>query len=954
MHEQSWIHIVGARQHNLKNIHVDIPRGKLTVITGPSGSGKSSLAFDTLYAEGQRRFVESLSTYARQFLEQCRKPDVDRIEGLSPTLAIEQRGAAAGPRSTVATSTELYDYLRVLFARVGEPRCWICHRMIEKQPPSQVVDAMLRRPEGTRLMVLAPLIRAQRGTHKVVLERLVRDGFVRARVDGEVVLIEQLAALAANRKHSIDAVVDRLTVKATMAARAAESVELAASLGGGRVIVAAESADGRWVDENYSAALACSDHPDVRIDELTLQLFSFNSPMGACPSCNGLGITLEFDPDLVVPDANRSLAEGAIAAWRHQGRRLNTMFKGLIRAFCERFGVLPDIPFRNIPQEPLAILLNGTSPGQAERFGATFEGVIPHLKRLWTSSGSESLKSRLHAFLAETPCAACRGSRLRPEALCVRIEGRSIADVTRMTIVEARAWCESLSFTGERAVIAEPLLADLRRRLGFLCDVGVEYLALGRGGGSLSGGEWQRMRLAAQMGGGLAGVCYVLDEPTVGLHPRDSRRLAEILRRLAALENTVVVVEHDEEVIAAADYMVDIGPGAGARGGQLVAQGAPSEVLACPTSLTAAFLSGKQTLPVPENRRPPDWTESLELHGVTAHNLAGMTVRIPLGRFVCVTGVSGSGKSTLVSHVLLRALRRHLRQSGPRPGAHRELRGAEQIDDVVEVDQSPVGRTLRGNPATYVGVFGPIRELFARTREAKIRGYGPARFSFNIKGGRCEHCEGQGVRRITMHFLPDVYVTCDRCAGRRFNRETLDVRYRGRTIADVLDMRVDEAAAFFENFAHISRRLQVLKDVGLGYLGLGQPTGTLSGGEAQRLKLASELHRAADRRVLYILDEPTTGLHFADIRYLLAVLQRLVERGGSLVCIEHHLDVIKMADWIIDLGPEGGEDGGRIVAEGPPEQIAQVAASHTGRFLKEKLSTGARHGTASAGTEMAR
>ncbi|MBI4716431.1 MAG: excinuclease ABC subunit UvrA [Planctomycetes bacterium] len=944
MGERNCIRVSGARQHNLKNISVEIPRGTLTVITGPSGSGKSSLAFDTLYAEGQRRYVESLSTYARQFLEQMPKPDVDRIEGLSPTIAIEQRVAGAGPRSTVATTTELYDYLRVLFARAGEPRCWICDRPIVRQSTSQVVDAILAGPEGQRVLILAPLVEEQRGGHKSVLDRLVRDGFVRARVDGDVVQLEGMPPLSANRKHTIEAVVDRLTIKPAMAQRAAESVELAATLSGGRVVVSAEVSPGTWSDGFYSAALCCPVHAEARVAELAPPLFSFNAPQGACPLCHGLGITLEFDADLVVPDQNRSLADGAIAAWRHQGRRLTAAYGRMLKEFCQRFQVPDEVPFRNIAKAAAQVLMHGTSAEDAQRCGASFEGVLPNLKRLWQTTESEALKQRLHAFLSESPCERCRGARLREEALSVKVAGRSIAEVTALTVAEAAAFFDSLSFTGDSATIAAPLLRDLRHRLRFLCDVGVDYVALNRAAASLSGGEWQRIRLATQIGSGLAGVCYVLDEPTIGLHPRDSRRLAGLLQRLAELDNTVIVVEHDEEVISSATHLVDIGPGAGAAGGHVVAAGTFNEVLACPTSVTAQFLAGKQRIDLPERRRTPDVSRCVELRGVTANNLKNVTVRFPLACFVCVTGVSGSGKSTLVSHVLQRALYRRIHQSGPRPGAFERIVGSAQVDKVIEIDQSPVGRTPRGNPATYVGVFPLIRELYARTREAKIRGYGPNRFSFNVKGGRCDHCDGQGTRRITMHFLPDVFVPCGACGGKRYNRETLDVRYRGKNIADVLAMRVDEASRFFENFANICRRLQALKDVGLGYVTLGQASNTLSGGEAQRMKLAAELHRGGDGHTLYILDEPTTGLHFADVRQLLVVLNRLVERGQTVLCIEHNLDVIKCADWVIDLGPEGGDRGGYLVAEGTPEQVAACRESYTGQFLAPRLGIGSRNG----------
>ena len=940
MEHTRYIRVFGARQHNLKNIDVVLPRGSLTVITGLSGSGKSSLAFDTIYAEGQRKYVESLSAYARQFLEQMQRPDVDRIEGLSPTIAIEQRSTGASPRSTVATTTEIHDFLRVLFARTGRPTCWKCGRQITRQSTAQVVDAVLTGPASRRILVLAPLVTGRRGGHKAVLERMIKEGFVRVRVDGEVSLLEELDPLPPNRRHNIDVVVDRLTIKPEMAQRLAESIELATRLSDGRVVVAVQSAEksDHWIDESYSAALACPDHADVRVDELSPQLFSFNSPQGACELCHGLGTTLEFDRELVVPDPNRSLNEGAVAAWRHQGRHLNAVYARTIHEFCTQFGLLPDVPFRNIPKELCEILMNGTRPTDAEKHGATFEGVMPNLKRRWHTTESESAKQRLHAFLGESPCESCSGARLGRQALCVIIDGRNIAEVAGMTIADADRLFETLAFDGEAATVAAPLLEDIRHRLNFLCDVGVGYLTLDRASATLSGGEFQRIRLATQIGSRLAGVCYVLDEPTIGLHPRDTRRLTEILTELTELDNTVIVVEHEEEIISGATHMIDIGPGAGAAGGNLVAQGTVDEVLKSKESITARFLTGKSRIALPEARRKPDWRRAVEVRGVTANNLKGISARFPLGCFVAVTGVSGSGKSTLVNQVLLRALKRRIDRAGPQPGPYERIVGSANVDKVIEIDQSPIGRTPRSNPATYVGVFNLIRDLYAKTREAKIRGYEPARFSFNVKGGRCSLCEGQGLKRIAMHFLPDVYVTCVECGGARYNRETLEVRYRGRNIADVLAMRVEEATDFFENFANICRRLRALKDVGLGYMTLGQPSNTLSGGEAQRVKLAAELQRSADASTLYLLDEPTTGLHFADIRNLLTLLNRLVDRGHTVVVIEHNLDVIKVADWIIDLGPEGGEEGGHIVVEGPPEVVAECTQSHTGPFLKNRLS----------------
>jgi excinuclease ABC subunit A len=931
------IRVVGARQHNLKNIDVDVPRGAMTVITGLSGSGKSSLAFDTIYAEGQRRYVESLSAYARQFLEQMPKPDVDHIEGLPPTIAIEQRVSSATPRSTVATSTEIHDYLRVLFARVGRPQCWKCDRPIERQSTAQVVDAVLSGPEGQRIMVLAPLVQEKRGAHKAIIERLRRDGFVRARIDGKTALLEGIGPLAPNRKHTIEVVVDRLVIKTGIGQRLADSIETATRVARGRVVITAEVTPGHWSDEAYSAMLACPVHADVRIEDLSPALFSFNAPQGACPECNGLGTTLEFDRDLIVPDPNASLRDGAIAAWRHQGKRLSAVYAKLLDEFCQRFSVLPDIPFRNISAEFAKILMEGTTDPEARRYGAAFEGVIPNLQRRWQTTESEAAKQKLHTFMSEAPCERCGGVRLRPEALAVKVAGWTIAQLAAMTVGQARSFFDGLSFSGEAAVVAAPLLGEIRERLRFLCDVGVDYLALDRTSTSLSGGEWQRIRLATQIGSGLAGVCYVLDEPTIGLHARDTRRLVEVLKRLGRMDNTVIVVEHDEEVIAGAAHVIDIGPGAGTRGGHIVVQGSLDDILDSDHSITARFLTGRSTIALPERRRRADWSQAVELRGATANNLRGINVRFPLGCFICVTGVSGSGKSTLVTHVLLRVLKRRIERAGPRPGPYERIVGSHQVDKVIQIDQAPIGRTPRSNPATYVGMFDLIRQLYAKTREAKIRGYAPARFSFNIRGGRCDACEGQGTKRIAMHFLPDVFVTCAECGGTRYNRETLDVRYRGKTIADVLAMRIEEAVDFFDSFANIRRRLQALKEVGLGYMTLGQSSSTLSGGEAQRVRLAAELHKSTDGHTMYILDEPTTGLHFADVRNLLALLQRLVDRGQTVLVIEHNLDVVKVADWIVDLGPEGGERGGTVVVEGTPEQVAACPDSHTGRALKNRL-----------------
>jgi len=930
--EPKYIRIRGAREHNLKGIDLDIPRERLVVITGLSGSGKSSLAFDTIYAEGQRKYVESLSAYARQFLEQTQKPHVEHMEGLPPTIAIEQRSGLANPRSTVATTTEIYDYLRLLFARTGEPFCSKCGKPISQQTVEQMVDAILAWPAGTRFMVLAPLVRGKKGQHKDLFLRVQREGFVRVRVDGEVFDVKNPPALAARTKHTVEAVVDRLMVKPQIRSRLADSLETALRLSDGLVVVAREASPDEspgWVDHVFSEKYACPDC-GISMAELEPRIFSFNSPYGACSACDGLGIVLEFDPELIVPDEDRSLADGAIEAWRRGGKRMNIFYNKLLRQFCLAFGVSPDTPFRNLPEDVRRILMCGTTPEDVRKYGTAFEGVLPNLKRRWENTDSEYVKARLHAYLSEQRCRKCKGARLKPEALAVRIAGKNIYDVVQMTIEAALQYFGNLRFTGERAQIAEPVLKEITQRLGFLVDVGLGYLTLDRPSATLSGGEAQRIRLATQVGSGLVGVCYVLDEPTIGLHPRDNRKLIQTLRRLADMGNTVIVVEHDEATIRAADYVIDMGPGPGAHGGEVVARGTLEQVLACPRSITAKYLTGQCRIPLPSRRRPINLDACLELIGAREHNLKGIHVRFPLGAFVCVTGVSGSGKSTLVTQTLLRALRRRLTGGGEKPGAHDKLLGLEHIDKVIEIDQSPIGRTPRSNPATYTGVFDLIRQLYARTREAKIRGYTAGRFSFNVKGGRCEACQGQGVKRIEMHFLPDVFVVCERCQGRRYNRETLEVRYKGKNIADVLDMRVEEAYHFFDRFPKIRQLLRALLDVGLGYMALGQASTTLSGGEAQRVKLAAELGKTPTGHTVYILDEPTTGLHFADIQNLLNVLNRLADMGNTVIVIEHNLDVIKSADWIIDLGPEGGDAGGRIVAEGAPEQIAESQIAATG------------------------
>ncbi|MGE4286391.1 MAG: excinuclease ABC subunit UvrA [Phycisphaerae bacterium] len=937
-----YISIRGAAEHNLQNVDVDIPREKFVVITGLSGSGKSSLAFDTVYAEGQRKYVESLSAYARQFLDMVQKPKVESITGLSPTIAIEQRRASSNPRSTVATTTEIYDYCRVLFARAGTPYCWKCGKEIASQSVTQIVVCLLELPAGTRLQVCAPVIRGGKGEHREAMAEIMREGFVRMRIDGKVYDVKKLPALEKNKKHSIEAVVDRIVLKDGIRARLADSIETAVRFGDGAVIVMvqeplAEGGYKPWEDRLFSEKFACSDHAEVALGEISPRLFSFNSPYGACPKCDGLGTVLEFDPGLVVPDESLSIDEGAIEAWRKNGQQMNIYYARLTRQFCEKFGVNKYTPFEKLNEETRRILMHGTCSDDERKYGASFEGVMPNLKRRWTNTTSENVKTRLHGYLSEHPCTECGGKRLRKEALCVKIASRDISEITQMSIVDAKAFFDSVTFGEEKTLIASQPLKEICARLQFLLDVGLGYLVLSRRSGTLSGGEAQRIRLATQVGSGLVGCCYVLDEPTIGLHRRDNERLIKILRRLADIGNTVLVVEHDEDVIDEADHIIDIGPAAGIYGGKLVAQGTLDDIKQAHGSITGHYLSGQLKIEVPVKRRKILKSRFLEVRGAKENNLKNITVRFPLGVFTCVTGVSGSGKSTLVNQILLKALKRKLYHSREVPGEHKNVVGVGNIDKIIEIDQSPIGRTSRSNPATYTGVFDLIRQVFAQVKEAKIRGYKAGRFSFNVKGGRCEYCQGQGTKKIEMHFLPDVYVTCEHCKGSRYNPETLEIRYKGKTIADVLDMQIDVGRKFFENFPKISRLLQALCSVGLGYVKLGQSSTTLSGGEAQRVKLATELGKPSTGHTLYILDEPTTGLHFADIHNLLNVLGTLTDMGNSVLVIEHNLDVIKIADYIIDLGPEGGVDGGRIVACGSPEEVAMVPGSYTGMYLKERL-----------------
>ncbi len=936
--------VLGAKEHNLQNIDVRIPRDKLVVVTGLSGSGKSSLAFDTIYAEGQRKYVESLSAYARQFLEQLSKPDVEHIEGLPPTVAIEQRPSGHNPRSTVATTTEVYDYLRLLFARVGRPHCWICGQPISSQTVSQMVDAIFTLPEGRRFMVLAPIVRGQKGQHTEQLRAVRREGFVRVRIDGQVHDLKSVPELNKNRKHNVDVVVDRLVLRDTAKLRLSDSMEAALKLSGGLVTVAYEPKDAgeapprgeaageheNWKDWLFSATYACPQHPQANLPELSPRMFSFNSPYGACDSCDGLGTILEFDPELIVPDASLSLSSGAIDAWRHGGKRMNILYNRLLRQFCRIHGVSPTLPYSRIKPALRKVLMYGSDDGD-------WEGVIPNLTRRWRKTDSQFVKSRLHGYLSEQPCRTCKGARLKSASLAVLVGDRNIHHVTKMTISEAIEFLDGLELDTERRQIAEVIVREIRHRLVFLADVGLEYITLDRTAATLSGGEAQRIRLATQVGSGLVGVCYVLDEPTIGLHQRDNQRLIRTLKHLRDMGNTVIVVEHDEETIRSADWIIDMGPAAGRHGGRIVAEGTIDDIHSATESLTGKYLSGELRIEAPRRRRAVSPSRAVEVRGCRQNNLKSINVKFPLGGIICVTGVSGSGKSTLVNLTLLRALRRRIYTSREKPGEFDKILGVGKIDKVIEIDQSPIGRTPRSNPATYTGVFDLIRQVYAKTREAKIRGYKAGRFSFNVRGGRCEACQGQGTKRIEMHFLPDVYVTCQECKGARYNRETLEVRYRGRNIAEVLAMRVEEALGFFENFPKIKQLLKALSDVGLGYLELGQSSTTLSGGEAQRVKLATELGKTATGQTLYVLDEPTTGLHFADIRNLLNVLNRLADMGNTVVVIEHNMDVIKCADWIIDLGPAGGEAGGKVVAAGVPEDIAAEKKSFTGRFLAGKL-----------------
>jgi excinuclease ABC subunit A len=928
--------VSGAREHNLKDLHLRLPRDSLIVITGLSGSGKSSLAFDTIYAEGQRRYVESLSAYARQFLGQMDKPDVDSIEGLSPAISIDQKTTSRNPRSTVGTVTEIYDYLRLLWARVGHPHCHNCGRPIEAQSAEQIIDQVMTLPEGTRFMVLAPVVRGRKGEYRELFESLRADGFTRVKVGGELRRLEEDIVLDKKYKHDISVVIDRLIMRPDLRKRLADSVETAVARAEGLVDV--EHVETGEVT-TYSDRFMCL-HCGTSMPELEPRMFSFNSPHGACPRCTGLGSQMEIDPELIVPDPSLTLNDGAILPWSTSA---SNYYEQMTQAIADKWEVDMNTPWEDLSEDVRGCFLYGTDAekiyvtyrnryGRKRSYMTTFEGIVPNLERRYRETDSDWSREKIEEYMTLRPCPECRGARLRPESLAVTVGGLGIHEFTRMSAKRSIEWLDELELTETERQIARLILREIDERLRFLDNVGVGYLSLERAAATLSGGEAQRIRLATQIGSSLVGVLYILDEPSIGLHQRDNARLIATLERLRDLGNTVIVVEHDEGTMRAADHLVDLGPGAGEHGGWLVADGPPAKVLRTPESLTAKYLTGELSIPVPKKRRRP--SGYIEVEGASQHNLRDIDVKIPLGVFCAVTGVSGSGKSTLVNEILFKAVANRLHRAKQRPGAHRRLRGLEQIDKIINIDQSPIGRTPRSNPATYIGLFDSIRDLYSRTQEARARGYKPGRFSFNVKGGRCEVCRGDGQIKIEMHFLPDVYVPCEQCHGKRYNRETLDVRFKGKTIADVLDMTVEEAVDFFQHIPKIARRLRALHDVGLDYIRLGQPATTLSGGEAQRVKLASELCKVATGRTLYILDEPTTGLHFADVQRLLEMLDRLVQQGNTVVVIEHNLDVIKTADRIIDLGPEGGEEGGLLVAQGTPEQVAAAAdRSHTGHFL---------------------
>lgn len=936
--KRDTIFIKGAREHNLKNIDLELPRDELIVFTGLSGSGKSSLAFDTIYAEGQRRYVESLSAYARQFLGQMDKPDVDHIDGLSPAIAIDQKTTSNNPRSTVGTVTEIYDYLRLLYARIGIPHCPVCGLEIRQQTVDQMVDRVLLLPEGRKIQVMAPIIRAQKGEHQKELEHARRSGYVRVRVDGNLYELSETITLDKNKKHTIEIIIDRLVVGPTIRGRLSESIEMAASLANGIIMVEAEGEE-MLFSQNYS----CPEH-DVSMEELTPRMFSFNNPFGACPDCTGLGIQMKIDPARIVPAPNLSIREGAIRAggWSYDGGGIAQMY---FTALAKHYDFSLDVPFKDLPPKAVEVLLYGTgddklkleykSAGGSGQYVHGFEGIVKNLERRYKETQSDFIHREIEAMMSADPCPTCSGNRLKRESLAVTVGGKNIQQICKLAVTDVLDFFDGLVLTNKETIIADRIVKEIRERLGFLKSVGLEYLDLARAAGSLSGGEGQRIRLATQVGSGLTGVLYILDEPSIGLHQRDNNRLLETLRRLRDLGNTLIVVEHDEETIRAADFVVDIGPGAGIRGGEIIYAGDVAGLVECPTSVTGDYLSGRKLIPLPDKRRKPiGW---LRIRGAEANNLKNIDVSIPTGIVTCVTGVSGSGKSSLINEILFKSLSSQLNGSRAKAGKHVRIEGVDQLDKVIDIDQSPIGRTPRSNPATYTGLFTDIRDLFTQTQEAKAKGFGPGRFSFNVRGGRCEACEGDGILKIEMHFLPDVYVPCEICNGKRYNRETLEIKFKGKSIYDVLDMTVAEGAEFFASIPKLRRKLEVLNDVGLGYVKIGQPATTLSGGEAQRVKLAAELSRRPTGRTIYILDEPTTGLHTADVHKLIEVLQQLAEGGNTIVIIEHNLDVIKVADYIIDLGPEGGDRGGEVVVCGTPEQIAACPQSYTGQYLKPLL-----------------
>ena len=930
----------GAREHNLKNIDVTIPRDKLVVLTGLSGSGKSSLAFDTIYAEGQRRYVESLSSYARMFLGQMEKPDVDMIDGLSPAISIDQKTTSKNPRSTVGTVTEIYDYLRLLYARIGIPHCPICGREIKQQTIDQIVDRVLALPEKTRIQVLAPVVRGRKGEHQKEFGAARKSGFVRARVDGLVYDLNEKIQLEKNRKHNIEIIVDRLVIKPDIRSRLADSIETASGLTGGIVVINVIDGEDITFSQNY----ACPEH-GVSVEELTPRMFSFNNPFGACKKCTGLGVFMKIDPDLIIPDKRLSIKKGGLKAsgWAMEGSTIAAMY---MKGLSEHYGFSLDTPLGELPPEIVDILLYGTKGEKIKlrreseygsgTYSAPFEGIINNLERRFRETSSSWIKEEIETYMSAVPCDECHGQRLSPESLAVTVGGINISAFCDKSVTEALEFINALELTDREKMIAAPILKEIKSRLGFLQSVGLEYLTLSRASGTLSGGESQRIRLATQIGSSLMGVLYILDEPSIGLHQRDNHKLLNTLKNLRDLGNTVIVVEHDEDTMREADFLVDIGPGAGIHGGEVVFAGPPKDIEQCEQSLTGLYLSGKRKVEVPEHRRKGNG-KFLEIRGAAQNNLKNVNVKIPLGEFVCVTGVSGSGKSSLINEILYKKLAAELNRAHTHAGKHQEIRGLEHLDKVIQIDQSPIGRTPRSNPATYTGLFNDIRELFASTQDAKMRGFTASRFSFNVKGGRCEACQGDGIICIEMHFLPDVYVPCEVCKGHRYNRETLEVKYKGKNIYDVLEMTVEEALDFFRDIPKLARKLQTLYDVGLGYVKVGQPATTLSGGEAQRVKLATELSKRATGRTIYILDEPTTGLHIADVHRLIEVLQRLVDAGNTVVVIEHNLDLIKTADHLIDLGPEGGNRGGTIVAQGTPEQVAKVEGSYTGQYLKPLL-----------------